>query len=87
MRIYPVGFRKSPGATPWTAPQVIDQETGLPIADVSCCYNRPCGRNVIAGILHTDALGYVKFLLNSGSYFCKIKNGYNLPNPTPITVT
>lgn len=46
------------------------------------------GSNVIAGTLNTDAMGLVTFLLDAGSYYLWVSHsGYNLDNPTAITVS
>ncbi|MFC1999146.1 hypothetical protein ACFLXE_00120 [Chloroflexota bacterium] len=80
---------QGPGATSWTTPQILDQESGLPIADVACWVTTDAGGlNIIAGTLSTNAQGYATFLLEVGTYYLwKHKNGYNFTNPTQVAVS
>jgi len=80
---------QGPGAISWTAPQVVDQETGLPIADAACWITTDeAGLNVIAGTLTADAFGFVTFRLQPGKYwFWAHKNGYNITSPTEVEVS
>ena len=70
-------------------PVTINDESSNPIDGVEVWVSTDsAGASVVAGTLHTSALGVATFMLDAGTYYLwRQKSGYNFTNPVTITVS
>lgn len=78
-----------PGAGSISFPVTVNDESSNPIDGVEVWISTDsAGASVVAGTLHTSALGLATFVLDAGTYYLwRQKSGYNFTNPVAITVS